>query len=363
MNLQRLRTLAPYLSLVLGLASAWLSAKHPGRAVWICCFAAVAWLAHFAWLLLERRRAAVSAATPAASETSATVATSAAPAPSAPSAPSATFARPAASVAPAASAKPAALEHAARWATQALAQSMAQSLLWFALPWLWRAAAPTVGQLAYLALLAAIAVCSLWDPLWQRMVAVPAIAAFCLAGATFAGLAATLPMIGVPLGHAPWWAAAGAALPALLHVLGDARWRQPATWTWAQLATLPWILLAGPLREAVPAAPLAVERLTLADDVAGREPGAPLTLTRLPSKAWCYSAISAPAGVDAEVRHVWRRDGAGLTRRVLAVHGGRVGGYRTWSRHPAGQLRGAAEVECQVETLAGQPLGSVTVAR
>ncbi len=311
---QRLRILAPYLSLVLGLASAFFSARHPGRAVWICAFAAVAWLAHFAWLLLERRRDA---------------------------------------------ATPQRLESAARWATQALAQSMAQSLLWFALPWLWRAAAPTAAQLAYLALLAAIACCSLWDPLWQRMVAVPTVAAFCLAGATFAGLAATLPMIGVPLDHAPWWAAAAAALPALWHVLGDARWRQPATWTLAQLAALPWILLAGPMRAAVPPAPLAIERLAFAEGVAGREPGAPLTLRRLPQKAWCYSAISAPAGVDAEVRHVWRRDGAGLVRRVLAIHGGRVGGFRTWSRHPAGQLRGAHEVECLVETLQGQPLGSV----
>lgn len=309
----RLRRVAPWLSLALGIGAAWWTVREPRRASWICAMAVVAWLALIGWRALE----------PA-------------------------LARPDA-------------RRRVRWAAlglQAASQSAAQSLLFFSLPWLWRAATPTLAQALYLGLLAATAAATLWDPLWQRLTARRTVAAWLLAAATFGSLAATLPMLGVDLDAARWIAAGGAAVPAAWQVLGGGRAREPARWTLAQVAALPWIFFAGPWREAVPPAPLHLARAALATGVRDRQPAGAFDPDHPGPHAWCFTAVAAPTGVRTTIVHRWWRDDVELSHHSLAVQGGRKGGYRTWSRMAGSRLRGG-QVRCEVRTVGGQWLGEV----
>lgn len=318
-RLQRARRWMPWISLAMGLRSAAWTEHHPRRAGLICAIAAAAWLLMFVWHHLRKRAEAAADAEGRAS----------------------------------------------RWlaigtfSTDAAAQSAVQALLWFSLPWIWRASVPTGPQIAYLLLLGLVAGSTLWDPLWARLVARRTVAALLFAAATFAGLAATLPMLGVPLATAPWIAAAAATVPAAVHVLGQGAWREIGRWSLVQVAVVPWWLLAGPLRPAVPAAPLSVRGATFAAAIEQRMPVGSVDLARPPSRVHCYSPVILPAGLGAEVVHRWTVDDAPLIRHPLLVQGGRVGGFRTWTRHPGGQLKGKARLRCRIETAAGQPLADV----
>ena len=314
-----LRRWMPWVSLAMGLRSAAWTEHHPRRAGLICAIAAAAWVLMFVW---HRLRARVEAGHGAGQASGRWLAIGA-------------------------------------WTSDAAGQSAVQALLWFSLPWIWRASVPTGPQVLYLLMLALVAGSTLWDPLWARLVARRTLAAWIFAAATFAGLAATLPMVGVPLDLAPWLAAAAASLPAVLHVVGQGAWREIARWTLVQVVVVPWWLLAGPLRFAVPAAPLSVAEASFAAAIDKRMPVGAVDLAHPPSRVHCYSPVVAPAGVHTDVVHRWTRDSAPLIRHPLPIQGGRVGGFRTWSRHPGAQLRSASTVRCRIETHAGQPLADV----
>ena len=73
---------------------------------------------------------------------------------------------------------------------------------------------------------------------------------------------------------------------------------------------------------------------------------------------FCASAIASPVGVRDRLFHVWRYDGAVRSRIELSFRGGRLEGYRTYSRISGFGKRPSGVYTCSVETMSGQVLGS-----
>jgi hypothetical protein len=124
-------------------------------------------------------------------------------------------------------------------------------------------------------------------------------------------------------------------------------------------AGLAWVLMP-----AVPPAPLHLVRPTMARDVADLEPVEPLG-PRIPAAALtagglvAYTPVSAPGALLQPIVHRWRHRGRLVATVPLPtpVRGGRVEGFRTYSRKtdfPA-DPRGAWSVD--VVTRSGQLIG------
>ena len=86
----------------------------------------------------------------------------------------------------------------------------------------------------------------------------------------------------------------------------------------------------------IPPAPLFLARATLARDVVGGDPVAPLGPTLGVDDLRglvAFTAVYAPAGLRQPIAHVWRREGRVVSVVPLSpVHGGRRDGFRTFSR-------------------------------
>jgi hypothetical protein len=74
-----------------------------------------------------------------------------------------------------------------------------------------------------------------------------------------------------------------------------------------------------------------------------------------------HTAIYAPAGLRQPVEHVWRREGRVVdVVRLLSVEGGRLEGYRTFSRKTAFPADAAGRWSVDVTTAAGQLIGRLS---
>jgi hypothetical protein len=257
------------------------------------------------------------------------------------------------------------LVRAARFSSLALTQSAFQMTLFFVGPLYWHAAAPTAGHVVFLALLGVAAGCSLWDPLFQRMLRQPALGIPLLALAGFAGLCATLPFFGVATATSLRIAAAatGLAAPVVAGITGPAAGRRRSMLTALALGALlnggVWVG-GGAL---VPAAPLRVVEAGIGTRIAGRELTDPReSLDAIPPQLVCATTVWAPLGLHDRLVHVWRHEGTVEATVGLDLHGGREQGFRTWSTKQ--HLKPGAWT-CTVETAAGQVLARrrVTIAR
>jgi hypothetical protein len=248
-----------------------------------------------------------------------------------------------------------------------LTQSSIYLQLFFALPFYGKAWAGTLGHTAFLAVLIAAALASLWDP-WTEWLLLRARGGLLYpAFASFAVLNAVLPGLGASNTQSLWLAAAaaGLALP-ILAVADRLHGRSPrrAIVLAAALGLpIPLLLALGGARW-VPAAPMALVRAEVGTRMSGRELADPTEhFDRRPAQLVCATAIWAPLGVREQLLHVWRHDGDVVDRIPLEIRGGREEGFRTWSI----KRRFGADADgmwtCSVETATGQLLGerSVTV--
>ena len=252
------------------------------------------------------------------------------------------------------------LAHAARFTSLTVTQSLIQQPLFFALPFYMRAFSGTVGQLGFLlALFGAVAV-TLWDPLATRVLLHPVAAVMLQALATFAGLNAVLPILGMS-NTASLFAAAFATVLGLPLVAGSAATkgerRRAAAWGLAVGLVFPVLLSLRPVRQLVPAAPLKLVDLGIGSDVVDHELWGRGERFQEPAQLVCWSAISAPRGLNDAIVHVWRRDYREVDRIAVTVRGGNEAGFRTYSvkRHLGARPEGFWS--CGVETASGQSLG------
>lgn len=252
-----------------------------------------------------------------------------------------------------------------RFSSLTATQSVLQFALFFSLPFYWKAWAGDFGQLQFLMLITGGAVASLWDPLTERMLMRPATAPWLPALASFGGLNAVLPGLGLSNTASVWTAAiaTACALPFVVLAISprDGRWLRRFGASALVAAVLPLALALG-FASMIPAAPLSLVTAEIGTHRRGRGVAKPVeTLRANPGALICATSIWAPLGVRERLYHVWRQNGVVRDRIALDVRGGREAGFRTWSRkrnfgrHPDGTWT------CSVETSMGQSLGSVAV--
>ena len=295
----------PWISLCLGVASAFWMDRRPERAPLVALAAAAGWLLLAALSILES----------AASRTR--------------------------------------LARAARVGAALGSQSLAQLCLFFSAPFFARAAA-IPAHWAFVAVVAAAGAVTLWTPLSEAALRHPIFGAALFAVATFAGLDCVLPLLGfsnkTSLLLAIAWTAAGLPLVALAR-----RGRLGAPLLVAVALVIAFV--AGGAR-VVPPAPLRFVDGQMGTRVSERRlAGVAMTFPTAPEQLVCFTAIAAPRGLRDRLHHVWRQNGVRRGDITLEIRGGRPQGFRTWSI-----CRGitAGKWTCTVETESGQRLGRVS---
>ena len=218
-----------------------------------------------------------------------------------------------------------------------ISQSLQQELLFFSLPLLIGATRLDAGQVAFTGLVAAAALISTVDPLYERLVATRAARrmtfhAFC----SWIAALVVLPMVLlVPLERAlpiSLLAVGGwllLTLPLSLYSLPG--WRRRVVWI-AGMIGVPLLFWA--MRAQVPAAGLAVTDSRVTQSIDGLNPGAPVRRVRqdeLAQGVIAYAAIRAPAGLSQQVIFEWRHNGE-HERIPVEIHGGKGDGFRAYSR-------------------------------
>lgn len=308
----------PWISLAVGIVGALLMDRGPARGRIVAIVAMASWMVLLGALWLEQRReAAGDAAHP--------------------------------------------IVRTAHMSVLLITQSSIHLQLYFALPFYFKAFAPTAAQIVFMVLLVGAALASLWDPLTEWMLSRTRWGLLLPAFANFSVLAAVLPGLGMANGAALWWAAAatGLAIPALVlarRIRGSAGWLALLD-ALVVGAVIPIALLLGAAR-AVPAVPMGLVDGAIGTRRVGNEVADPIEqLARAPQTLVCATAIFAPLGVRERMLHVWRHDGEVVDRIELEILGGREDGFRTYSiKHEFGKdPRGTWS--CAVETESGQFLG------
>ncbi|HEX7238401.1 MAG TPA: DUF5924 family protein [Gammaproteobacteria bacterium] len=218
-----------------------------------------------------------------------------------------------------------------------ISQSLQQELLFFSLPLLIGATKLDAGQVAFTGLVAAAALLSTVDPLYERLVATRAARrmtfhAFC----SWIAALVVLPMVllvpverALPISLVAVGAWLLLTLPLSLYSLP--RWRNRVAWL-AGMIVVP--LLFWELRDQIPAAGLAVTDARVTQTIEGLTPGKAVARIRQEDLAQgiiAFAAIRAPAGLSQEVVFEWRHNGE-RERIPVEIHGGRAEGFRAYSR-------------------------------
>jgi hypothetical protein len=244
-------------------------------------------------------------------------------------------------------------------------QSITQLCVFFSFPFYFQAASLRIDHTVFLALLVGVGFVSLWDPLYQAVLARPWARAPVQAFATFAGLNCALPIVGLSnrtsLYLAAFFTAAGSPLLASLGRRLKEGVSRALILQIAAASAIPFLLLIG-ASSAVPPAPLGLTESSIGTRIEDKQLVDPAqTFAHVPKQLACFTAVRAPRGLRDELLHVWRQNGAVRDRVPIEVVGGREAGYRTWSikkklgRDPQGKW------SCTVETVTGQVLGRATV--
>jgi hypothetical protein len=218
-----------------------------------------------------------------------------------------------------------------------ISQSLQQELLFFSLPLLIGATQLDAGQLTFTGMVAAAALLSTVDPLYERLVAARAARrmtfhAFC----SWIAALVVLPMVllvpveralPISLGAVGAWLLL--TLPMSLYSLP--RWRSRAAWL-AGMVVVP--LAFWELRDQIPAAGLAVTDARVTRTIDVLTPGAPIQRIRqaeLAQGVIAFAAIRAPAGLSQQVAFEWRHNDE-REWIPIEIEGGRAEGFRAYSR-------------------------------
>lgn len=218
-----------------------------------------------------------------------------------------------------------------------LTQSLQQEMLFFALPLLIGATQLHSGQIAFTAVVAAGALLTTLDPIYERYIAARAATrlmfhAYC----SLIAAVVVLPMV-VHL-------SLERTLP--LSLLGVGIWLLITTPMSLRSLRAPhfkalWLvgsvlapLLFWMLRSQVPAAGVVVTAAVVTHTIAELEPGAAISSLpqdELSQGMVAFAAIRAPLGMSQEVVFEWHH-GDQSERITAEIHGGRAAGWRTYSR-------------------------------
>jgi uncharacterized protein DUF5924/DUF2914 family protein len=218
-----------------------------------------------------------------------------------------------------------------------VSQSLQQELLFFSLPFVIGATQLDVGQIAFVGFVAAAALVSTIDPLYERWIAKRA-ARRLLFHAYCSWLAAlvVLPMVLlVPLEQA--LPLSLATVVVWLVLTFPLSWRSLRTWrartAWlASVIVVPIVLWE--LRAQVPAAGLAVMRARITQSIDGLDPGpavATVARSALDGGVIAFAVIRAPAGLTQTVIFEWHHNGDS-EQIPEKIHGGSASGWRAFSR-------------------------------
>jgi len=218
-----------------------------------------------------------------------------------------------------------------------VSQSLQQELLFFSLPLLIGATQRDVGQVAFTSLVAAAALLSTVDPIYERVIATRAARrmtfhAFC----SWIAALVVLPMVlllpverALPISLVAVGAWLLLTLPLSLYSLP--RWRNRFAWL-AGMIIVP--LIFWELRGQIPAAGLAVTDSRVTQTIDGLTPGVPVRRLRkadLERGVIVFAAIRAPAGLSQQIVFEWRHNGE-REQIPVEIHGGRKEGFRAYSR-------------------------------
>ena len=237
-----------------------------------------------------------------------------------------------------------------------IAQSMSQEILFFVLPFWIRSTTWTSVNAPFTVLLIVLAGATVFDPVYQGKIAprthwrlvhkalvafaglafvVPAllgahtIAALAIAG----GLAGMATTFAIPTQRKVNLALLGAFVGASMAVI-FCGWIAPV--------------------------PLRVEKGVITSGVRDRLPVDSLSRSPIGRELWAWTPVFAPSGLNDTLVHAWSRDGRELARVPLVLHGGRKEGFRTWSSS-RGVASQAGKVRVDVSTSGGQLVGRMTV--
>jgi hypothetical protein len=218
-----------------------------------------------------------------------------------------------------------------------VSQSLQQELLFFSLPLLIGATQRDAGQIAFTVVVAAAALLSTIDPLYERWVATRAVRrllfhAYCswIAALVVLPMVLLLPIeraLPISLVAVAVWLVV--TLPLSLYSLR--RRAAKALWV-AGVVCVP--LLLWEVRAQVPAAGFAVTEGRITQSLDGLTPGAAvrrLSRDDLARGVIAFAAIRAPAGLSQEVIFEWRHEGE-RERIVAEIRGGKADGFRTYTR-------------------------------
>jgi hypothetical protein len=249
-------------------------------------------------------------------------------------------------------------------ATEYTVQTLYHGVLLFLLPAYWAATTPTSVNVAFLAVLALLALLTTFDPWYRALVRPrPWLGYALLFVSVFGALNVALPLVGVaPFAAllASAWVAVVALTPAVCRARG---WRWVTGLAVTAIAGLAAAGAAGLGCAVIPPAPMFLARGVLAWNVATLDSLEPVPdavrVTDLHQRGLvAHTAIYAPAGLRQPVEHVWRREGRVVdVVRLLPVEGGRREGYRTYSRKTAFPADPVGRWYVDVVTAAGQLVG------
>jgi hypothetical protein len=246
-------------------------------------------------------------------------------------------------------------------------QTLYHNLLLFVLPAYYAAATLDSPNVIFPALVAGGALVTAIDPWYRRLVHPrPWLNHALLGFSMFAALNVALPLVGAR----PILALEGSAVLSALALAPAFRREGRSGWLRAHglalAAALAALLLVWVARGVVPPAPLFLARAVVARSVADLEPVEPVEQGVLPSATvleWgelaAYTAVYAPAGVRQVIGHVWWRDRQLLADVALPtpVMGGRMQGFRTYSRYTDLKPPVAGRYRVDVVTASGQLIG------
>lgn len=237
-----------------------------------------------------------------------------------------------------------------------IAQSMSQEILFFVLPFWIRSTTWTSMNALFTILLVALAGATVFDPVYQKRIA-PRTKWLLLHKSlvAFAGLAFIVPvLLGAHTSRALALAGALAGFATGFAVAGRRR-----------ILAVPAFALAGAIaasvcRPWIAPVPLRIESGRFASGVEARKPLDTLVQAAAGTELWAYTPVFAPSGMTDTLVHDWSANGRKVASVRLGLQGGRKEGFRTWSssRWAAAQ---AGAVQVDVNTSGGQLVGRLTI--
>jgi len=218
-------------------------------------------------------------------------------------------------------------------------QTLFHGLLLFLLPIYYASTTLASVNVWLLFVLGVAAILTAIDP-WYRplIVRFPGIEILLFGLGLFASLNVAFPLVGVQSMWAPVLSGVLSILalaPVFRRGPGPSRFGalfRAAMWGVA-VALLLW-----PLRAWIPPAPLHLAAATFAKSVVDLEPWQPVSrISAEELRAWgemvVFTAVAAPAGLEEQIHHLWRKDGRVVQDVWLSpIRGGRSAGFRTYSR-------------------------------